>query len=323
MTVPNTPSRRVQFDHYGESDVLQLVDVPRPTPGPGEVVVRMIASGLQPGEIKIRSGELEAVFPTTFPSGQGTDFAGVVDAVGADVTGFAAGDEVIGWSDNRGAHADFVVSDPSHLVAKPLALDWIRAGSLPVVGATAWAAVQAVAPQPGETVVVSGAAGGVGGLAAQLARRTGARVIGVAGAGNADWLRSVAVEPVTYGDGLADRLRELAPDGVDAFVDAVGGGYVDLAVELGVDPQRIDTVIDFEAAGRVGAKADGSAQGSSVEVLAALADDVAWGRLDLRIAAVYPLDRIGDAQVELGGGHAHGKIAVSTQLPAGADARRG
>ena len=322
-TSQQNTGRRVQFERYGDASVLQLVDVPRPEAGPGEVVVRMLAAGLQPGEVKIREGELDAVFPTTFPSGQGTDFAGVVDSVGADVTGFGVGDEVLGWSDSRGAHADFVVSDPHHLVPKPLALDWVRAGSLFVVAATAYAAVGAVAPQAGETVVVSGAAGGVGGIAVQLARRTGARVLAVAGADSAAWLRSVDVEPVTYGDGLADRLRELAPDGIDAFVDAVGGGYVDLAVELGVDPQRIDTIIDFAAAGRYGTKAEGSAEGSRTDVLAALADDVAWGRVDMRIVAVYPLDRVGAAQDELAGGHAHGKIVLSTQLAPASDPVRG
>ncbi|MHA3703846.1 NADP-dependent oxidoreductase [Jatrophihabitans sp. YIM 134969] len=317
-----TTGRRVQFDHYGEVDVLEIVEVPRPVAGPGEVVVRMIASGLQPGEAKIRSGELDAVFPTTFPSGQGTDFAGVVDAVGEGVTGFGVGDEVVGWSDTRGAHADFVVSDAEHLVAKPLALDWIRAGSVFVAGVTAWAAVRAVAPQAGETVVVSGAAGGVGSVAVQLARRTGARVLAVAGAGNAGWLRSVGVEPVAYGEGLADRLRALAPEGIDAVVDAVGGGYVDLAIDLGVAPERINTIIDFEAAGRTGAKADGSTQGSSTAVLQEMVDHVAWGRVVLPIAAVYPFERIREAQAELEGGHTHGKIVVTTLLGADAGAVR-
>lgn len=324
MTVAeSTTGRRVQFEQYGDVDVLEIVEVPRPTAGAGEVVVRVVASGLQPGEIAIRTGALDAVFPTTFPSGQGTDFAGVVDSVGAGVEEFGVGDEVVGWSDSRSAHADFVVSEPTHLVAKPLTLDWIRAGSLFVAGATAFAAVRAVHLQPGETVVVSGAAGGVGGIAAQLARRAGARVLAVAGAGNADWLRSVGVEPVAYGEGLADRLRALAPDGIDAFVDAHGGGYVDLAVELGVTPDRIDTIIDFAAAARHGARTDGSVQGSSTEVLTTMVDHVAAGRIVVPIAAVYPFDRIREAQTELAGGHTHGKIVVTTLLPADAEPLRG
>ncbi len=318
MTVAqSTTSRRVQLDHYGDVDVLQLVEVPRPAAGPGEVVVRVLAAGLNPGEISIRTGRLDAVFPTTFPSGQGTDFAGVVDSVGSGIDGFAVGDEVVGWSDSRAAHADFVVSEPTHLVPKPLALDWIRAGALFVVGVTAFAAVRAVEPQPGEVVVVSGGAGGVGGIAVQLARRAGARVIGIAGDGNADWLRSVGVEPVAYGEGLADRLRELAPEGIDAFVDTHGDGYVDLAIELGVDPARVDTIIDFAAVDRHHVKGEGSSQASDTEVLAAIAEDVAWGRIVLPIAAVYPLEDIREAQTELADGHTRGKIVVSTLLPAG------
>jgi NADPH:quinone reductase len=311
-------SRRVQFDRYGPADVLQVVDVPRPSAGDGQVLVRVIAAGINPGEIAIRTGAMEQMLPATWPSGQGSDFAGRVVEVGSGVTEFAPGDEVMGWSDGRSAQADHVVSDLQHLTAKPPALDWIRAGALWAIGVTSFSAVRAVAVQPGEVMAVSAAAGGVGGLAAQLARRAGARVLGIASAASAGRLRALGVEPVAYGDGLADRLRALAPDGIDVFIDTHGGGYVDLAVALGVTPDRIDTIIDFAGAQRHGAKTDASPEASTPAVLAAMAEHVAWGRLTAPVAAIYPLEQVRDAYTELAGGHVYGKIVLSTEMAADA-----
>jgi NADPH:quinone reductase-like Zn-dependent oxidoreductase len=143
-------SRRVQFDHYGSDDVLRVVDVPRPAAGDGQVLVRVAAAGTNPGEIAIRNGAMEQMFSATFPSGQGSDFAGRVVEVGSGVTGFAPGDEVMAWSDRRSAQADYVVSDRQHLIAKPRALDCIRAGALWAIGVTSFSAVRAIAVQPGE-----------------------------------------------------------------------------------------------------------------------------------------------------------------------------
>ena len=181
-------SRRVQFDRYGPVDVLHVAEVPRPSAGEGQVLVEVAAAGINPGEIAIRNGAMEAMFPATFPSGQGSDFAGRVVETGPGVTGFAPGDEVTGWSDRRSAQADHVLSDPRHLITKPPALDWIRAGALWAIGVTSFSAVRA-----GDVVAVSGATGGVGGLAAQLARRAGARVLGIASAGHADLLTAIGV----------------------------------------------------------------------------------------------------------------------------------
>jgi NADPH:quinone reductase-like Zn-dependent oxidoreductase len=187
---------------------------------------------------------------------------------------------------------------------------WDQAGALKVAGTTAYAAVRVVAPQLGETVAVSGAAGGVGTLTVQLARRTGANVIGIAGASNSDWLRSIGVEPVTYGDGLAERLRAVAPQGIDAFIDTFGGGYVDLAVESGVEPDRVETIIDFAAAERLGAQAVGGAEASTAAVLAELAGLLAAGELTVPIAATYPLDKVREAYTELAKRHTRGKIVL-------------
>jgi NADPH:quinone reductase len=189
-------------------------------------------------------------------------------------------------------------------------LSWEVAGSLYVVGVTAYAAVRAVAPQPGETVAVSAAAGGVGSLVVQLLVLREAVVLGIAGPGNADWLRGHGVTPTAYGEGLADRLREAAPNGIDAFIDLFGPDYVQLAVDLGVAPERIDTIISFQKAGEVGAKTVGSVDASTPEVLAEIADLVATGAIALDIAETFPLDRVADAFEELEKRRTHGKIVL-------------
>jgi NADPH:quinone reductase len=315
-------SRRVQFDRYGPADVLQVADVPRPQAGEGQILVQVVAAGINPGEIAIRDGALDAMFPAAFPSGQGSDFAGRVIETGQGVTEFAPGDEVLGWSDSRSAQADYVLSDPRHLTTRPAALDWIRAGSLWAIGVTSFSAVRAVGIRAGDVVAVSGAAGGVGRLAAQLARRAGARVLGIASAASAERLQAIGVELVAYGDGLASRVRQLAPGGIDAFIDAHGDGYVDLAAALGVAPDRIDTIIDFDAAQRHGAKTDASPQASNRDVLAIMAGNVAWGRLTMPIAAIYPLEQVRAAYTELASGHVYGKIVLSTEMPADAQPLR-
>ncbi len=303
--------KAVQLSAYGGIEQLQIVDVATPEPKSDQVVVRVVATGINPGEISIREGRLKDMYPRDFPFGEGSDFAGRIAAVGAGVTAFAVGDEVLGWSEERSAHAEYVVSPPEQLVAKPPLLDWYRAGSLFVVATTAVGAVRAVSLQRGDVVVVSGAAGGVGSLAVQYARRAGARVIGIAGADNADFLHSVGVEHIAYGDGLAERLRALAPSGIDALVDLFGGGYVDLGVALGISRERINTIIDFAAAAKHGIKTDGSAAAASRETLADMADRIAWGEIVMPIAAIYPFAALGDAYTELARRKARGKIVLA------------
>ena len=301
--------KAVRFDQYGDVDVLKVVDVPRPVPGPGQVLVQVKAAGINPGEAKIREGLMHAQWPATFPSGQGSDLAGIVAETGPDMTGFAVGDEVIGFTNNRASQAEFVLAEARNLTPKPAAVPWEAAGALFVAGATAWAAVRAVALAEGDTVVVAGAAGGVGSLAVQLARRAGATVIGLASEANHEWLRSHGVIPVTYGAGVEDRIRQAAGT-VDAFIDTVGGDYVQIALDLGVKPSRIDTIANFAAVEKYGVKGDGSAVGASAQVLAELAGLIAAGELEIPIAAAYPLDRVRDAYRRLAQGHLLGKIVL-------------
>jgi len=304
--------KAVQFDSYGGIDVLEVRDVPRPTPGAGEVLVEVKAAGINPGEAMIRQGFLHDRWPATFPSGQGSDFAGVVAETGADVGTVAEGEQVIGFSDQRASQAEFVVVPAEQLTQKPENVTWEAAGALFVSGTTAYAAVRALALKPGDTVAVAGAAGGVGTIAVQLAKRAGATVLGIAGPSNDDWLTAHGVVPVNYGDGLADRLRDAAPDGqIDAFLDFFGGGYVELAVtELGIDPQRVDTIIDFPAIERFGVKFEGNADAADAKVLAELADLIAAGELELPVAQVYPLDQVKDAFRRLEQRHTTGKIVL-------------
>jgi NADPH:quinone reductase-like Zn-dependent oxidoreductase len=301
--------KAVRFGEYGGIDVLRVLDVPQPVPGPGQVLVQVKAAGINPGEAKIREGLLHARWPTVFPSGQGSDLAGIVAAAGPGVAAVAAGDEVIGYTDNRASHAEYVLVEAQNLTAKPAGVRWEVAGSLFVVGATAYAAVRAVSLAGGDTVVVSGAAGGVGSLAVQLARLAGATVIGLAGPANHEWLAGHGVIPVTYGDGVADRIRHAAGQ-VDAFIDTFGADYVQLALELGVKPSRVDTIVNFGAVEQYGIKAEGSAAGASASVLAELAELNASGQLEVPIAATFPLAEVQDAYRLLAQGHVRGKIVL-------------
>ncbi|KOU41860.1 NADP-dependent oxidoreductase [Streptomyces sp. WM6378] len=302
--------KAVRFHEYGGLDVLRVEEVERPVPGPDQVLVEVRAGGIQPGEVNIRTGALHERWPATFPSGQGSDLAGVVVEVGSQVRGFAVGDEVLGFTHNRASHAEFVVVDDVNLVSRPAGLSWDVAGSLYVAGTTAYATVFAVDPQPADTVVVSGAAGGVGSLAVQLARRRGATVIGLASEPNHAWLKDRGVLPVVYGDGVADRIRQVSGGDVDAFIDTFGDGYVDLAVELGVRPERINTIRDWQAAARVGARTYGEGSAACAVVLGELARLAARGELEVPIAHTYPLARVRDAFHELEQRHTHGKIVL-------------
>lgn len=303
-------TRAVRFDRYGDRDVLYIADVDVPVPSTGEVVVEVRAAGINPGEAAIRTGALEERFPATFPSGEGSDLAGVISAIGDGVTAFAVGDAVLGWSWRRSSHAEHVVVPVTQLIPKPATMSWEVAGSLYVVACTAYAAVRAVGAARDDTVAVSAAAGGVGSVVVQLLRTTGARVLGIASPRHHAWLAAHGVIPVSYGDGLAARLAAAAPHGIDAFIDLFGPDYVHLAVDLGVDPARIDTIIARETAHELGAKAEGSVDASTTDVLAEMAALVVSGQIEIPIAATYPLDQVRAAFAVLEERHTHGKIVL-------------
>jgi NADPH:quinone reductase-like Zn-dependent oxidoreductase len=297
-------SRSIVFRCYGGPEVLEIIDVPRPKAAPGQVLVRVVAAALNPGEARIRQGEFASRWPADFPEGQGNDFAGVVAGVGDETKGFTVGDEVIGFAP-RAAHAEFVVVDRDSLAVKPAELSWDEGACIAGVGSTAWAGVETVDPQPGETVVVSAAAGGVGVIAAQLTRLRGARVIGTCGPTNVNRLASLGIEAVVYGRGLKERLAAVAPHGIDAYIDTFGAGNVRLALTMGVSPYRINSIADVDS--RYAVHTNAQEQASTPEVWSRLAGLIVAGHMRIPIAATYRLEDVAQAYRDVATRHGFGK----------------
>lgn len=301
--------KAVRFRNYGGLDVLKIEDVDKPKVKDNEVLVRVKTAGINPGEAKIREGLMHNVFPATFPSGEGTDFAGIVEETGPDVTMFNTGDEVAGYTHKRGSHAEYVLVKEDNLVLKPKTVSWKVAGSLFVVGTTAYAATKAVNLKKGDKVIVSGAAGGVGSIAAQLSRYEGAKVYGIASDHDHQWLRSLDITPISYSGNVMDNIKSVVKK-PDAFIDSVGKGYVKMAIDLGIKPDRINTIIDFGAAQEYGVKTDGSSVASSASVLKELLDMVASGTLELPIAKTFSLAQVKEAYDFLETEHHRGKAVL-------------
>lgn len=303
-------STAIRFDRYGPADVLEVVEVERPVPGPGQVLVRVKAAGINLGEAKIRAGLFHERWPTTFPSGQGSDLAGIVEALGEGVRHVAVGDEVISFTENRASHAALALVEQDDLVPRPANVPWEQAGALFIAGTAAYAAVRAVALRAGDTVVISAAAGGVGTIAVQLARLKAARVIGLASEPHHQWLAEHGAIPVSYGEGVGERIRQVAAGPIDAFIDGYGHGYVELALELGVRPERINTIVDFPAVEKHGVKFEGNAAAANADVLAEIARLIDEGQLEIPIANTYPLSDVQAAYRELESGHLLGKVVL-------------
>jgi NADPH:quinone reductase-like Zn-dependent oxidoreductase len=308
-------SRAVIFENFGGPEVLTLRDVPEPHAGPGEVRVRVSAAGLNPMDWGIASfPEAAAMFGVTVPSGFGYDFAGVVDESGPGVDGFAVGDRVYGGAMAKAA-ADFLVMKapvpppPDALFHTPDGISDEVAATLPVAGLTAAAALQTIGLRSGDTVLVGGAAGGVGVFAVQLATLVGASVIGTASHDTFEFLRQLGTEPVAYGPGLADRVRALAPDGVTAATDLFGTETAQTALLLGVPPERISTI----AAGPNPPGGVRATWGSEAgpDDLARITDAIRTGKITVPIAATFPIEEIRDAVALQARRHVHGKIVVT------------
>ncbi|WP_030510062.1 NADP-dependent oxidoreductase [Microbispora rosea] len=304
-------SRAVVYETFGGPEVLELREVPEPHAGPGEVRVRVTAAGLNPMDWGIASRpEAAARFGIAVPSGFGSDLAGVIDEVGDGATGFAVGDRVYGGALGR-AIADFAVVRPpaDPLWHMPEGISDQVASTLPVAGLTAAAALAAIGLGPGDTVLIGGAAGGVGVFAVQLARLAGATVIGTASPGTFEFLQQLGAEPVAYGAGLADRVRALAPGGVTAATDLFGTETAEAALALGVAPERISTV----AAGPNppgGVRATGAID-APADALKQITDAILAGKLTVPIAAAFPVEKIRDAVTLQAERHVHGKVVVT------------
>jgi NADPH:quinone reductase-like Zn-dependent oxidoreductase len=295
-------ARAVRFTRYGGPEVLEVAEVEEPHAGPGQVRVAVRAAGLNPFDAKVRNGAVQNLVP---PRGLGSEFAGLIDEVGADVTGHALGDEVLGWG--SGCQAEFVVTRSGNVAAKPRGLDWERASGIGLVGNTAQRASDAIPLTEQDTVLVTGATGGVGLLSAQFARRAGARVIGTARPEHHEFLESLGIIPLAYGPGLADRVRAAAPRGVTAVLDSVGPTMVELALELGVPAHRVNSVADGTEHYGISTVGGG---GKTAAALAELAQLVDRGELVLPIRAVYPLAEVAAAYEDLESGHGLGKIVL-------------
>jgi NADPH:quinone reductase-like Zn-dependent oxidoreductase len=312
--------RAIQFTEYGPPSVLQVAEVEAPHAGPGQIRIAVRTSGISPGETYIRSGAMREVVPATFPYRTGFDAAGVVDEVGDDVTSVRIGDEVFGMTDGaeRGANADFAVL--AAWAPKPPSWSWPEAGGAAGSVETATRVLDRLAVGAGHTVLVQGAAGGTGTVVVQLAIARGATVIGTASERNHDFLRSLGAEPTTYGDGLVERVRALAPGGVNAVVDCAGGILPDLITIAG-DPARVVTIIDFTAAEHgvhlsYGAPVDdtgatlGAADPLAVHGLAIAVTLAGEGRLIVPVAATFGLEQAAAAHELSETRHARGKIVL-------------
>ncbi len=296
----------IQFDEFGGTEVLHEVDVEVPQPGPGQVRVRVKAAGVNALDGKIRSGALQAVFRTPLPIVPGFEVSGTVDAVGVGVTDVGVGDEVFGWSDT-GAYAEYALA--TTVTPKPAGLDWERAVALPVAGEAAQRVLRLLGVEPGETLLVHGAAGAVGTIVVQLAAALGARVIGTAGPSNQDYVTSLGATATLYGDGLVERVQALAPAGVDAVLDVAGKGALEDSITLRGGTDRIVTLADF-GAHQLGITFANGATERSAERLAALAQDAATGRLVTTVNA-YPLAQAATAQDVSDTGHIRGKLVLT------------
>jgi NADPH:quinone reductase-like Zn-dependent oxidoreductase len=298
--------KAVQFSRFGGPEVLEFVDLDEPHPGPGQVRILVRAAGVNPIDWKVRSGAMGGDLPRR----TGVEVAGIVDELGEDVSDVAVGDRVFGST--AGGAAQFTLS--SFYAVMPPALDFVAAAALPVSAETAVRTLDLLGVGPGQTLVINGASGSVGITAVQFARERGARVIGTAGPDNQDYVRSFGAEPTTYGEGLVERVRALAPDGVDRALDAAGGGALPALVELTGAPDRVITIADYAGAQATGVRFSG---GMGEERASSALNDAAAlveaGRLTVPVAQTFPLADIAEAQRISETGHPRGKLVLTVE----------
>lgn len=298
--------KAVQFFEYGGSDVLRNVDVEEPHAGAGQIRVAVKAAGVNPVDWKLRSGVLAQMMPIELPSIPGSDVAGVVDEVGEGVTDVALGDEVFGFAVSGGAAQHAVLEQ---YAAKPDGASWAQAAGWPLAVETAVRSLKLLGVTSGQTLLINGAAGGVGSAAVQFAQIRGARVIGTASENNHEYLRALGAEPTTYGDGLVDRVRELAPDGVDLALDAAGAGVLPELIEITGSPDNVVTIADFSAAEH-GVRFSPGPEGRAWEALGQAAELYETGQLTLPVET-FALEQASQAHRVSEAGHVRGKIVLT------------
>ncbi|APX34615.1 hypothetical protein BH708_03980 [Brachybacterium sp. P6-10-X1] len=302
--------RAAGFDRHGPPEVLRISAAPVPVPAPGQVRVRVVAAGVQPFDSLVRSGA--PGMSTELPAGIGNEFAGVVDHVGDAVMSFGRGDEVIGWA-HMATHAEYVVTSTNAVVAKPSGIAWTEAGALGASGQTALSALRELEITRGETLLVAGAAGGAGSMLIQLARLSGAHVIGTASPPRHASLRLLGATPIDYGQDWTSRVDAAAPGGIDAALDAVGGPTLQDLTDLIADRNRIGTLVDHRQAAELGVR--GIRAQRSTQQLQVLADLAVQERLRVSVRARYPLEKIAEAHRDVETGHGHGKVVLDIGTP--------
>jgi NADPH:quinone reductase-like Zn-dependent oxidoreductase len=296
--------KAVQFSQFGGPDVLEIVELPDPHPDAGQVRIAVRAAGINPIDWKVRSGAMGGDLPQT----TGREVAGVVDEVGEGVTDAKPGDKVFGFADGGGGAAELALS--SGYAPIPPSLEFAAAAALPVAVETSVRTLGSLGVGSGTTVLINGAAGGVGSAAVQIARARGARVIGTASEHNHDYLRSLGAEPTTYGDGLEQRVGKLAPDGVDAALDAAGGGALPALVAITGSPERVITIADFLGAQETGvAFSGGMGTARAVHALSEIGALIEAGKFSLPVQ-VFPLEQIAEAHELSQRGHVRGKLVM-------------
>ena len=300
--------KAIALSNYGGPEVLHSIEFDEPIAGPGEVAVQVKAAGVQPVDGRIRSGAMARWIPVKFPQVLGNEFAGVIRSAGPDVTGFKPGDQVIGFT-NMGSYSERVVVPATNIAIKPDNMPWEIAGTLSASGQTAYSVLQQLGVKEKDTVLIHAAAGGVGTVAVQVAKIWGARVIGTASEHNHPYLRSLGAEPVTYGDGLVERVRKLAPEGVDAALDCAGGQAILASLELVEDRKRIGTIADPMTGSQHGVAFLSTQR--SAEKLKDLIRYWEQGVLKLSIWKSYPLAETAEAHREVATGHVRGKIVLT------------
>ncbi|MEV7571496.1 NADP-dependent oxidoreductase [Pseudarthrobacter sp. NPDC089323] len=303
--------KAITYSTYGNPDVLELTDQPMPKVGPGMVLVKVKTAAVNPVDWKIMAGYLDAVMDLEFPAIPGWDVAGVVESVGIDARQFQPGDAVIAYGRkdyvHGGSFAEYIALPERLLARKPASFDWNQAAGLPLAGLTAYQVLNRLGLKAGETVLIHGGAGGVGSLGIQIAAAMGASVIATASEKNHDFLRSLGAEPVAYGDGLAERVRVLRPDGVDVVADFVGGN-LEATLAVLADGGRHASIADSDVEQHGGEWMWVSPVGADLQKLADLVDS---GKLRVDVAEVFPLDKAADAFRSNMEGHTRGKIVVS------------
>lgn len=299
------------FTEYGGPEVQTFVDLPMPVPGPGQLRVAVHAAGVNPVDWKLRAGYLREILPLTLPGVFGTEVSGVVEEVGAGVEGFGVGDEVFGALPLAGGYAEYALLPAGAAAHKPAAVSFTDAAALPVAAATARHGIGELNLKPGDILLVNGAGGGVGVAAVQIARGLGVTVVGTASPGKAEFVSSLGATPVAYGEGVADRVATVAPDGVDAVFDLVGGEALSAVAGLVADKSRIITAVDPTTASELGGGYFQVVQ--SGEVLSALAGLVESGVLDPHVSNVVPFAEAATALATVEAGHALGKTVLKVR----------